>query len=179
MLEIVVAILAVLALVIVGILLLASRRPDSFHTQRSLTIAAPAERLYGEIAELKAMNTWNPFALRDPASKISYEGPASGVGARHRFDGGKSGTGYVEVTKVEPPKAVTMRLVMVKPFKADNTVEFTLVPAGADQTTVTWAMSGKQPLLAKCMAMFIDCDKMVGREFETGLAGLKAKVEGR
>lgn len=159
------------------LLLLATRRPDSFHVQRSLVIDAPAATLYPMIAELKTFNTWNPFALRDPESKVTYEGPAAGVGARHTFDGKTSGRGSITVTGVEVDRAVRMQLVMTSPFKADNTVDFTLVPDGAG-TRVTWAMSGRQPLLAKLMSMIIDCDRMVGREFEAGLQNLKTKVSG-
>lgn len=176
MLEILIGIVVVAGLVIALILGLASRRPDTFRVQRTERIAAPPERIYPEIVTLKTFNTWNPYALRDPASRVSYEGPEAGVGARHRFAGGKSGTGYVEITGVKPNEAVYMRLVMVKPFKANNAIEFLLKPAGAG-TDVTWAMQGKQPLLAKAMTLFLDCDRMVGGDFETGLKSLKAKLE--
>ena len=161
-------------IVVVGaILALASTRPDGFAVSRTARIAAPADRLFAMINELKVMNTWNPYALRDKGGTITYRGPASGKGARFDFAGGKSGTGSIEILDATPPSRVTMRLEMVKPFKADNTIVFTLAPQGP-ATDVSWAMSGQQPLLAKAMTLFIDCDKMVGRDFETGLAALKA-----
>src|SRR5262249_27582440 len=122
------------------------------------------------------MNTWNPYALRDAAGTTTYSGPASGKGAAFTFAGPKSGTGSLEIVDSSAPSNVVMRLLMVKPFKADNEVNFTLQPQGT-ATAVTWAMSGRQPLLAKVMNLFINCDKMLGRDFEAGLANLKSIAE--
>ena len=165
-----------LALLVAAVLVIASRRPDQFRVTRSQSINAPPERLFELINNLRIMNTWNPFALRDPNAQAGYAGPEGGRGALHTFAGSKSGTGSLEILDAKKPSAVTMRLQMAKPFKADNTIEFALQPQGA-ATVVSWTMSGKQPLLAKAMTLFVDCDKMVGREFESGLANLKAKAE--
>jgi uncharacterized protein YndB with AHSA1/START domain len=165
-----------LALVIGAIFAIASTRPDNFLTARTTRITAPPERLFGLIDDLRQMNTWNPYALRDPSNAIDYGSATKGRGASYAFGGGKSGSGSLEILDSSPPSNVVMRLVMVKPFKADNTVRFTLQPQGP-ATDVTWAMSGRQPLLAKVMSLFINCDKMVGRDFEQGLANLKAIAE--
>jgi len=123
------------------------------------------------------MNTWNPFVEPDPAIKIAYSGPDSGKGAAHTWSGnGKVGEGRIEITDAAPSSRVTMRLDMLKPMKASNLVEFTLQPTG-DSTAVSWAMSGRQPFMAKLMTVFIDCDKMVGSQFEKGLGKLKAIAE--
>lgn len=165
--------LAILAGVIV---VAATRRPDSFRFARSARIAATPERLFPLIADLHQMNTWNPYALRDPASTGSYSGPASGRGAKYEFAGKKSGTGHIEIVDAKPNSEVVMRLFMTKPFACDNRVDFSLKPEGP-ATSVTWAMSGQQPLMAKIMTLFINCDKMVGKDFDEGLANLKAIAE--
>ena len=165
-------------LAVAVVLIVAATRPDRFRTSRSTRVAAPPERLYPLISSLRQMNTWNPYALRETSGTAAYFGPESGKGARFAFAGPKSGTGTIEVVDKSAPSKVVMRLLMTKPFKADNTVEFTLQPVGT-ATDVTWAMSGRQPLLAKAMTLFIDCDKMVGRDFEDGLAHLKAIAEAR
>jgi hypothetical protein len=154
----------------------AATRPPSFRVARSARIHSTPERLFPLINDLKSMNRWNPFALRDPHAKGSYSTPASGKGAMHTFEGPKSGKGQLEIIDVAAPTEVTMRLKMVKPMPADNIVRFTLEPKG-DATTVTWAMDGKTPLLARIVGLFLDCDKMVGREFEEGLNNLKAIAE--
>jgi uncharacterized protein YndB with AHSA1/START domain len=177
MIDILIYAAIVLAVVIVALLIYARSKPDAFRVQRTKEINAPADRIFPLITSLKSMNTWNPFVEPDPAIKIAYLGPESGKGAAHTWSGNsKVGEGRIEITEAVPPARVAMRLVMVKPMKADNVVEFTLAPNGAG-TSVTWAMSGKQPLLGKLMSMFIDCDRMVGSQFEKGLASLKAIAE--
>ena len=129
------------------------------------------------IANLRSMNAWSPFADPDPNIKIAYSGPESGTGAAHTWAGNsKVGEGRIEITDAQAPNKVALRLQMVKPMQADNQVEFTLQPKG-NATNVTWRMSGKQPLLAKVMSLFMDCDKTVGSQFEKGLANLKAMAE--
>ena len=168
----------VLALVgaVAAVLAAASTRPDDFRTARTLKISAPPERIFPLINDLRQMNTWNPFALRDTGVTATYGGGPNGPGQFHTFAGSKSGSGSIEIIEAMPASKVVMRLKMTKPLKCDNRVEFTLEPT-VGATNVTWAMSGQQPLLAKAMSLFIDCDKMVGKEFEAGLALLKTKVE--
>ena len=177
MMEIIGYILFALVLAIAAILLIASTRPDDFQVSRTRTIAAPPEQVFPLIANLRRMNTWNPFALRDPASTVSYTGPDAGKGTTHTFNGKKSGVGSIEVLEAHAPTTIVMRLIMTKPFKADNRVAFTLKPNSGGTTDVTWTMGGKQPLFAKAMTLFIDCDRMVGRDFDAGLDSLKRMAE--
>lgn len=158
------------------VLILASRRPDTFRTARSAIIDAAPEKIFPLINDLRAMNVWNPFANTDPNMKGSYSGPAAGSGAVFTFEGRKSGTGNIEITKAAAPQRTDMRLVMTKPFKCDNTIAFTLEPQGG-ATKVTWEMSGKQIFMGKVMGLFIDCDKMCADQFDKGLADLKAIAE--
>jgi uncharacterized protein YndB with AHSA1/START domain len=177
MIEILAYIAIALAVVVIALLIYASTRPDSFSVRRSAVIGAPAERIFPLIANLKSMNTWNPFVEPDPAIKIAYSGPDSGKGAAHTWDGNsKVGAGRIEVTDATPPSRVALQLDMHKPMKAHNAVEFTLQPSDSG-TAVTWSMSGRQPLMAKVMSLFIDCDRMVGSQFEKGLAKLKTIAE--
>jgi len=164
--------------VLVGaVLFLAARQPSSFHFARSLRIAAPQERLHGLINDLRKMNTWNPYALRETGGSSSYSGPDAGPGARFEFAGPKSGTGSISVVDSTPSK-IGMRLVMTKPIAGDNRVEFALKPDG-DATEVTWAMSGKSSLPGRIFSLFIDCECMMARDFDEGLANLKAIAEAR
>ena len=154
----------------------ASRKPDTFRFSRSRAIAAPPERIYPLIADMRAMNTWNPFAHTDPAMKGTYSGPPAGRGASFAFEGRKCGTGHIAITEVVAPSRVAMRLVMTKPMRCDNAIDFTLEPRGGE-TVVTWSMHGSQPLMSKVMSCFIDCERMCGDQFEKGLADLKARAE--
>lgn len=165
------------AIAATAVLLFAANRPDAFRIERSTSIQAPPERIFAQINDLRAFNTWNPYEKKDPNLKGRYSGPASGRGAAYAFDGNKDvGKGSIEILESAPPSKVTMGLAMVEPFKARNTVEFTLVPIGGD-TRVTWSMHGPAPFLSKVIGLFIDMDRMVGKDFESGLASLKAIAE--
>jgi len=167
----------VVVVLVAGVLLHAANKPDTFSVQRSASIQAPPERIFPLINDLRAFNTWNPFEKKDPSLKGRYSGPAGGKGAGYAFEGNKDvGKGSIEILESSSPSRVTMRLSMVEPFAVQNLVEFTLVPNGG-ATNVTWAMQGPAPFLAKIIHVFIDMDQMVGRDFEAGLASLKAATE--
>ena len=165
-------------LAIAALLIYAATRPDTFSVQRSADIKAPAERIHPLIDDLRRFNTWNPFDKKDPNIKGSYSGPAKGPGAGYDFEGNKEvGKGRIKILESAAPDKVTMQLDMLAPIEGHNTVEFTLAPRG-ESTEVTWAMHcSKSPFVAKLMGVFCDMDKMIGREFETGLSNLKALAE--
>ena len=169
-------ILVVLVVSIGAVLAYAAMQPDHFSLQRSARIAAPPEQLYPLIADAKAFNTWNPWLRKDPSSRVQYEGPANGVGSAYAWDSAQLGAGRMEVTDLTPAQRVAMKLQFFKPMEATNQVEFTLKPQGP-QTDVTWTMSGPMPYLSKLMCVFVSMDRMVGPDFEAGLANLKAEAE--
>jgi Polyketide cyclase / dehydrase and lipid transport len=170
-------ILSAIVLAIAGVLAYAASRPDTFRVQRSASIEATAERLYPLINDMRQFNTWNPYNLKDPNVKGTYRGPASGPGAGYDFQGNKDvGKGSIQIVESSPPQTVTMKLDMIEPFEGHNTVEFTLAPNGAT-TDVTWAMHGPSPFMAKLVGVFMNMDRMIGRDFEAGLANLRAKAE--
>ena len=171
-------ILGAIALAIAALLVYAATQPDTFSIQRSATITAPQERLFALISDVKAFNTWNPFAKKDPAIKLAYEGAAGGVGAAYTWHSDEVGAGRMEIIEAAAPNRVAMRLDFTKPFAATNRVEFRLQPQG-EQTQVTWAMTGPMPYLSKLICTFVSMEKMVGPDFEAGLANLKAVAEKR
>jgi len=166
-----------LIVVIAAILIFAATRPDTFRVERSASIKAPPEKVFALINDLGAQGSWSPWEKRDPAMKKTLSGAAAGKGAVYEWDGNSEvGKGRLEITDAIAPSKVMLSLDMLAPFEAHNIVEFTLVPAG-DSTQVTWVMHGPQPFLGKIIGIFIDCDKMVGKDFESGLAGMKAIAE--
>lgn len=170
-----------LAAALAALLLYAASKPGACQFARSIRIAAPPERIFPLIDDLRAMNAWNPFVKVDPNIKLAYSGPARGVGAVNTFEGnGKVGSGQAEIVESIAPTKLVMALRMDRPMKCRNRVEFTLAPQpnGADVATdVTWTMSGPQPFIGKLMSIFISMDKMVGGAFEAGLADLKSRAE--
>jgi uncharacterized protein YndB with AHSA1/START domain len=169
-------IIIAIAVLISVVLIIAVAKPDTFRVQRSAAIAAPPEKIFPLINDLRSHLSWSPFE-KDPAMKRKMSGAESGKGSVYEWEGNnKVGAGRIEILDTSAPSKVTMALHMLKPFEAHNTVEFTIEPNGS-ATNVTWLMYGRQPFMAKLMSTFIDCDNMVGREFETGLASLKTLAE--
>src|SRR5262249_2582843 len=119
---------------------------------------------------------WSPWE-KAPAMKRAFKGAASGKGAIYEWDGNnKVGAGRIEITEAIAPSRLVMQLDMIRPMKAQNTVEFALA-AKSGTTDVTWAMNGRVPFLGKLMSLVMNCDKMVGSQFEEGLAKLKGVAE--
>jgi uncharacterized protein YndB with AHSA1/START domain len=170
-------ILIVTAVAVAAVLAYAASKPDTFMVRRSASIAAPPEKIFPMIDDLRAQSAWSPFE-KDPDMKRTHGGAPRGKGAVYEWDGNRQvGAGRIAITESVPSSKVVLLLDMVRPFKAHNTVEFTLDRIGAG-TTVTWAMQGRQPYMAKVMGLFVDCDKMCGGMFEEGLAKLKVLAEG-
>jgi hypothetical protein len=171
-------IVVVVILVLLGILLLVvASKPDAFRIERSASIKAPPEKVYPLINDFHNWGSWSPWEKLDPTMKKTHSGPANGLGAIYEWEGNKQvGKGRMEITEAVPPSRVTIKLDFFKPFEAHNTAEFTLAGQG-DATNVTWAMLGKQPFMFKVMSLFMSMDKMIGKDFETGLANIKAIAE--
>ncbi len=170
--------IALVVVCVVGaILLFAATRPGTFRVQRSASIKAAPDKIFSHINDFHSFGAWSPWEKKDPDMKRTYSGAANGKGAIYAWEGNREvGKGRMEITESSPPGKIAMKLDFEKPFEAHNIVEFTLLPKG-DVTEVTWAMHGPNPYLAKIMHIFFDVDKMVGKDFETGLANLKAVAE--
>jgi hypothetical protein len=171
------AILSIAVLLIGAILVFAATRPDSFGVQRATSIKAPPEKIFPFINEFDRWSAWSPYEKRDPAMKRTRSGSGSGKGAVYAWEGNSEvGAGRMEILDTAPPSRVLIDLQFVKPFETTNKVEFTLQPKG-DATDVTWAMQGPMPYISKVITLFVDMDKMIGKDFEAGLANLKAVTE--
>jgi uncharacterized protein YndB with AHSA1/START domain len=167
----------VIVVLIAAVLLYAAMQPDTFRIQRSTRIKAPPEKIFAILNDFQKSMAWSPYEKKDPAMKRAFSGPASGKGSVYVFEGnGDVGAGRLEILESLPPRKVALRLDMHKPFKGSNNIEYTLEPQG-DATNVTWAMHGPMPFISKVMCLFFNMDKMVGKDFEAGLANLKAITE--
>lgn len=167
----------ILVVGIAGVLIFAATKPDVFRVARSTSIKATPDKIFPLINEFRNWASWSPYEHRDPAMKRTYSGAESGKGAIYEWDGNSNvGAGRIEITDTTPPSKVMINLDMLKPFEAHNNVVFTIEPNG-ETTSVTWAMSGPVPYFAKIMHVFMNVDRMVGGDFETGLANMKAVAE--
>ena len=166
----------VVVVAIAGILLYAATKPDSFRVQRVVLINAPSDKVFPLINDIKAWTVWSPYEKKDPAMKRTYGAVTAGKGATYAWEGDKNvGQGSIEMIESGPRKIV-IKLDFLKPFEAHNMGEFLLEPKG-DSTSVTWATYGPSPYISKVIGTFINIDDMIGRDFEKGLADLKAAAE--
>ncbi|GGY23245.1 polyketide cyclase [Rhodanobacter panaciterrae] len=170
-------ILIIVVVLIVAVLVFAATQPGTFKVERAAAIKAPPEKILALINDFRRWAVWSPWEKLDPALERSYSGAASGPGAVYAWQGNnKVGQGRMEIL-ASSPSATTIKLDFIKPFEAHNIADFTLLPQG-DSTVLTWAMHGPKPYMAKLMHMFFNMDKLVGGDFERGLANLKAAAEG-
>jgi uncharacterized protein YndB with AHSA1/START domain len=169
---------AVIVAAIALVLVYAATRPDVFRVARTTTINAPPEKIFAFLGDFRKWPAWSPYEKMDPAMTRSMSGPETGVGAVYEWNGNKKvGQGRMEVIQIAPPSKITIKLDFFKPFEAHNTAEFVVQPQGS-ASVVTWAMHGPSPFMVKVMGLFCNMDKMVGKDFKTGLANLKAAAEG-
>jgi hypothetical protein len=166
----------IVASLLAAVLGWAATKPDTFRVERTRTMQAPPEKIVAMLEDFRQWRSWSPFEKLDPAMERGYSGPQSGKGAVYTWKGNsKAGEGRMEIVDVSPSR-VTMKLEFQRPFKASNVIEFLLQPAG-NETSVTWTMQGPSLYIGKVMGLFISMDKMIGKDFESGLANLKQRVE--
>ena len=168
----------VLVLVLLAAVLgYAATLPATFHVQRAARIQAPPEKVFALIDDFHAWGAWSPWEKIDPALKRSYSGAPSGEGAVYAWEGNQNvGSGRMRIVESEPPSKLVIELDFLEPFEAHNTAVFRLDGEG-DATHVTWSMDGANTYLSKLIGIFLDMDAMIGGNFETGLANLKAEAE--
>ena len=168
---------AVFVAALAALLVYAATRPGTLVVQRSLRIAAAPDKVFALVNDLGRWAAWSPYEKKDPAMKRTLSGPASGKGAIYAWEGNKNvGKGRMEIADAAPPSRIAIDLSFEKPFAAQNVVVFSFEPQGG-ATVVTWAMRGRSPFMAKLFGVFVDMDAMIGKDFEAGLANLKAVAE--
>lgn len=167
----------VVVVAVAALLLFAATRPDSFRVERKATIQAPPEKVYGLINDFHRWPQWSPWERLDPAMKRTLGGPDSGLGATYAWEGNKDvGAGRMEIKESVPASKIHIQLDFLQPIESHNQTDFILSSQGSG-TEVTWAMYGPADYMTKLMGVFASMDSMVGKDFEKGLANLKAVAE--
>ncbi len=163
---VIVVIIAVLCVVV-------ALQPAHYQVERSATINAPATVVFAQVNDFHKWQAWSPWAKMDPNMKQTYSGSPAGNGAVYSWVGNKDlGEGRMTITDSKPSEAIKIKLEFLKPFAATNATDFTFTPQG-NQTNVKWTMSGDKNFISKAFTIFMNMDKMVGDDFEKGLAGMK------
>jgi uncharacterized protein YndB with AHSA1/START domain len=166
--------LAAIVVILVGVIAL---QPSEFHIARTTTIAAPAPVVFAQVNDFHKWEAWNPWAKLDPAMKQAYEGAPTGAGAVYTWAGNSEvGEGRMTIVDSRPSDLIRVKLEFLKPMAGTSTAEFTFKPEG-DRTAVTWSMVGQNNFIGKAMCLVVNMDRMIGGQFETGLAQMKAAAE--
>jgi len=170
--------LAITIVLLVVLSLVVAKRPGDFKITRSTTIAAPADAIFAQVNDFHHWPAWSPWEKLDPAMQRHYSGAPAGPGASYSWDGNKkAGAGRLTITDTRPGEFIGLKLEFHRPFPATNTVAFKFIPTG-DQTLVTWTMTGTNDAFTfKLMTLLLSMEKMVGPDFERGLAQLKTLLE--
>jgi hypothetical protein len=171
-------ILIALAVIVVAFLGYASMQPDEYRVERSAPMAAPAEVVFEQISDFRKWAAWSPWEGLDPKMQKTFEGPERGVGASYAWKGDdKVGSGKMTITKEDAPRELGIELEFLEPMASTADTTFTLTSQNSEQTQVTWAMAGKNNFMGKVFCVFMDMDKMIGADFEKGLAQLNAAAK--
>jgi uncharacterized protein YndB with AHSA1/START domain len=182
MLKAIGVVMVTLAVLAAGVIAYAATRPDTFRVQRTTTINAAPETVFALINDFERWPSWSPYEKKDPAMKRSRSGAAAGQGAVYEWSGDSNvGQGRMEILEAKRPEKVLIKLDFLRPFEAHNMAEFTMVPrqnaTEVMSTEVTWAIYGPNLFIGKVMSLVFNMDKMIGTDFEAGLANLKAIAE--
>jgi hypothetical protein len=170
-------VLVALAAVIVILLVVIATRPGEYRVARSVTVAATPALAWEQVADFHKWEAWSPWAKIDPGMKTEYAGPTAGTGASYHWAGNdKIGEGRMTITDARPGMDVVIRLEFIRPWASVNTTTFAFAPDGAG-STVTWTMAGQNTFMGKAMSLFVDMDRMIGPDFEKGLAALRGVAE--
>ena len=168
--------LIVMAACFVVLAIVVALQPSTYHVSRSALIEAPAERVFAKVQDFRAWKEWSPWYGLDPKASHTYEGPSEGVGAIYAWSGNdKVGAGSMTLTQSHPYETIQMELKFIRPMEGVADVRFTFEPTG-DKTRVTWEMSGQNGFVGKLFCLFVSMDKMIGGDFERGLASLASMV---
>jgi len=178
MTEAIIIVLILLAIVVLFIVIV-SMRPSSFRVNKSTAISAPPADIFAVVNDFHNWDAWSPWAKLDPTMEQTYEGAPSGTSAIYNWSGrGQVGAGRMTILESKPYELIRIKLEFFRPGRNTNAVEFTFRPEG-NQTVVSWDMSGNCGFMIKMIGLFMNMEKMIGKDFEKGLAQLKSLVEGK
>jgi uncharacterized protein YndB with AHSA1/START domain len=170
-------ILIVLAVLVVALVIFIAMQPTEFRITRSATISAPPAAVFAHINDFQKWQRWSPWEKMDPNLTRTFGGASGGKGAIYAWAGNKKvGEGRMTILDSTPAQLIQIQLEFLKPFRATNTAEFTFQPQ-ANQTLLTWSMTGKRTFMFKAFGLLMNMDKLIGGDFERGLANLKSVVE--
>jgi len=173
-----IVVIALLVVVVGSFVVYVARQPAEFAIQREADFDAPPDVVFAQVNDFHAWEAWSPWAKLDPSSVATFDGAPAGPGAKFGWSGNKKvGEGRMTIIDSKPNEFVKIKLEFIKPFTATNETLFTFTPRGTG-THVTWRMTGRNAgFFHRAICTLMNMDKMVGRDFEKGLASMKQIAE--
>jgi len=170
-------ILVGLAALVVTLAIVIALRPSELRVARSTTIAAPPPAVFAQVNDFRKWGAWSPYEKIDPAMKKTYSGAPAGAGAIYNGAGNsEAGEGRATIVESRANELVRIQLDFVRPMEGIAVAAFALKAEG-DRTQITWSLVSRSGFVDKAIGLFLDMDKLVGGQFEDGLAALKKTVE--
>lgn len=171
-------ILLIVAALVVVFIIVAALQPADFRVERSITIAAPAAIPFAQLNDLNKWQEISPFAKLDLKAKYTFTSQTVGEGASMAWAGNAQiGAGRMTIIASKPNELIRMRMDFEKPFKGTSTADYTFTSTAGNQTTVRWSLNGTKNFISKAMGLIVSMDRMMGSQFEEGLATLKSLSE--
>lgn len=167
---------SLLVLLVVVALIATALQPSEFRVSRSAKMKATPNQVFAHVNDFHQWGAWSPWEKLDPKMERTFSGADAGKGAKYAWQGDKVGAGSMEIVESKPGELILIDLRFTKPFEGICPTEIKFAPSG-DETEVTWTMSGTNNFVGKFFTLFMNMDKMVGKDFESGLAQMKEIVE--
>ncbi|TCD02538.1 SRPBCC family protein [Pedobacter psychroterrae] len=150
--------------------------PTSFRVSRSIEINSPDSLVFQKTLNLNDFALWNPWMEMEPSAKKTITGDGVSVGSSFGWIGKEVGTGSMTIEKITPLKQIDERLEFLEPFQSTSKTSFYFESIANGSTKVTWDFSGENNSISeRWMALMYD--GMIGKDYQKGLANLKAFVE--
>ncbi|MEZ5352370.1 MAG: SRPBCC family protein [Bryobacteraceae bacterium] len=171
-------ILIAFAAILAGLLVLVAMQPDSYTVTRKAVIDAPPERVFSLVNDFHEWDKWSPWAKIDPNMKATYDGAPAGTGAIYSWTGNDEvGEGRMTILDSQSNSQIKINLEFLKPFESKAITDFSFKPGGGG-TEVAWVMTGDSSFMSKAVSLAMGgMDKMIGPDFEKGLAQMKTAAE--
>lgn len=175
--KLILGVLALIVIIVVGLVAVIAMQAPEYVVTRTATVNAPPTAVFENVNDFGKWDAWSPWAKIDPAMKVTRSGPPSGVGSSYAWVGNsEAGEGKMTITESRPSDMVKISIEFIAPISGTSVSEFNFVPSGS-ATNVTWKMTGQKNFITKAFCLVVDMDKMIGSDFEKGLAQMKTAVE--
>ena len=172
-------ILIVIVIIIAIPLIIALFGKDEYFVEREVTINKPNQDVFNYIKMLKNQTHYSKWVMMDPNAKMEYTGTDGTVGFVSAWDSENKnvGKGSQTITKITEGSRMDLDIHFIKPFEGHSSAFMTTEAVSATQTKVKWGFTGKNKYPMKVLHLFMNMEKMIGNDLQTGLDNLKAVLE--